>query len=181
MTSHFGGCDKDGGVYDSLGEPPLVAAIASSNIAWQCTTMLTPHQVRSHRRFERNFQGLLEAAEARRYGSSNQWMRFERLSVYLRISRRVLVPLTSRDEFYDNLVQCVDIANVSTEPRYQHKGMFTRLVNKLHELTDMPLYLENAHMEFATHLMEHYGWKMIRHNMGYSYDLVQYRPYRWPR
>ena len=138
--------------------------------------MLTPHQVRSHRRFARNFQSLLEIAEKRRMGSSNQWLAFERLSVYLRISRRVLVPLTSRDEFYEKLVRCVDIANVSTEERYQHKGMFTRLVGKLHELTDMPLYLENTQVEFAMHLMEHHGWKMFKNNMGYTYDLVRHRP-----
>lgn len=130
--------------------------------------MLTPWQERSHRRFSRQFLDLLEIASQRHHGV-NRWLSFERLSVYVRISQRVLEPATSR-----KIVRVIDIANVSTDESYQHKGMFTRLVNKIHALTDMPIFLENTHPEFAMHLLDHHGWKFIRSNMGVSYDLVHY-------
>jgi len=137
--------------------------------------MLTPWQLRSHRRFERNFHMLLDVAANQRNVTPNRWMSFERLSVYFRVSYRVLVPVKTVEEAMARRVRCIDIANVSTDERYQHQGMFTRLVDKVHASTDMPIYLENTQIEFANHLLANHGWKFHRDNGGYSYDLIHYR------
>ena len=136
--------------------------------------MLSHWQQRSHRRFIRQFQDLLELAEKSAYGV-NRWLTFERLSVYLRISRRVLEPATAPEDYQAKLTRVVDIANVSTEAQYQRQGMFTRLISTIHGLTDMPIYVENAHSEFANHLLQHHGWQLIKQSFGVSYDLL-HRP-----
>ena len=92
--------------------------------------------------------------------------------MYLRISQRVLEPATSREDYQAKLTRVVDIANVSTEEKYQGQGMFTRLVGTIHSLTDMPIYVENAHREFANHLLQHHGWQLVKESFGVSYDLV---------
>jgi GNAT superfamily N-acetyltransferase len=145
----------------------------------QAIPMLTHWQERSHRRFTRHFQEMLDLAAHRHY-AVNRWLTFERLSVYLRIGRHILDPREVHRLPIDGLTvsskQTVDIANVGTEEQYQGKGMFTRLVGKIHEMTDLPIYLENAQPEFASHLRQHHGWQLIKDNLGFSYDLVHYRP-----
>jgi len=118
---------------------------------------------------------LLDAAANPTNHILNRWLSFERLSVYIRISRRVLVPVQTLDEFHAKMIRTIDIANVSTDEQYQHQGMFTRLVAKLQTMTDMPLYLENTQIEFAQHLLDHHGWKFHKNNGGYNYDLIRYR------
>jgi len=92
------------------------------------------------------------------------WTKFEHATVFLRISRRVMdrSKFTSHDDFSKNLELCVDIANIAMMERFQRKGTFTRLVLTIHELTDLPIYLENAndHFNWVAHLVINHGWRM---------------------
>jgi hypothetical protein len=114
-------------------------------------------------KFREELAGYLTAVQA---GKANAawWTRFEHAEVFLRISRRVMdrQEFTAHEDFFKHMVYCVDIANINMAEKYQRKGTFTRLVLTIHELTEWPIFLENAndHFNWVAHLVINHGWRM---------------------
>lgn len=63
----------------------------------------------------------------------NTWIKYEKMSLYIRIGKRLIE---------GKLTPCVQLANMSLYPEYQHKGTFTRLLADILRLTDKPVYVE---------------------------------------
>ena len=108
--------------------------------------------------FIENLQAMLD-----RRWNANEWTKFEHLSVYLRVSERMLA---------HSRVRCVQIANVSTSEPYQRKGSFTRMVEVIKSITSLPIYVENVHnYEFRDTLLRH-GYVAARSLDGVVVDLI---------
>ena len=74
--------------------------------------------------------------EAAKQDHWNGWINCSPLQIYIRLTTRYLSGKVNRT---------LDIANISVDPRYQNKGIFNGLLNKLEEakLRDV-LYIENV-------------------------------------
>jgi len=83
--------------------------------------------------FQDDFRAMLARASRHTFGIDRAHMEFETASVYIRIGTRYVAGET---------VRTVQIASISVEDR--RKGTFTRLVQTIRELTDMPIYIENV-------------------------------------
>jgi hypothetical protein len=67
----------------------------------------------------------------------------------------------------------LDISTVATPIKDQRKGRFGELLVAIREVTDLPLYVENAFPEFAKALQgEKYGFTVVS-STGYSLCLFR--------
>ena len=86
----------------------------------------------------RTVQSVFESIqhEAVKQDHWNGWINYRPLQIYIRLTDRYLSGKAHRT---------LDIANISVDPRYQNKGIFSGLLDKLEEakLRDV-LYIENV-------------------------------------
>lgn len=96
-------------------------------------------------------------------GRGNQWLDYEKMAVYVRVGKRMI---------HGELKTCVQIANVAAPPKFQGKGIFTRLLQEIKETTDLPIYVEQIlNQRFFDALLRR-GFVPPRHYDGEIYDLV---------
>lgn len=97
-------------------------------------------------------------------GWGNEWSMHEEMLVYFRVGKKLID---------DQLTQCVQIANLGTEARFQGKGIFTRLLAEIEEITDLPIYIEHIlNREFFDALLRR-GFRPPNGETGKIWSLVR--------
>jgi len=96
----------------------------------------------------------------------NQWLMFEEMMVYVRVGKK----------FIDgDLDLCIQLANLSLDPKEQGKGTFTRLVSYIQETTKLPIYVEQIlNRRFFDALLKR-GFTPAKEYEGVIWDLVLIR------
>lgn len=120
-----------------------------------------------NKRFERDFVSLLLEAESHPFGQARRYLRYEKLSAYIRIGRRALPDRPP--------MSCVQLANLDI-PRDddQRDGTFTRMLAHIMSISDMPIYLENVLNTAFGDAMLRRGFTVIFSD-GVSRSMVLYR------
>lgn len=97
-------------------------------------------------------------------GRGNAWLRFEKMEVYIRVGKKII-----GGEF----TVCIQLANLNTPVRHQHKGTFDRLLIKIRTVTaDMPIYVEQILNRGFFEALLRRGFTPAREYDGIIWDLV---------
>lgn len=96
-------------------------------------------------------------------GRGNAWLRFEKMEVYIRVGKKIIG---------GELTTCIQLANLQTPVKHQHKGTFDRLLREIRTVTIMPVYVEQIlnRAFFEALLRRHFT--PAREYDGVIYDLV---------
>lgn len=96
-------------------------------------------------------------------GRGNAWLRFEKMEVYIRVGKKIIG---------GELTTCIQLANLQTPVKHQHKGTFDRLLREIRTVTIMPVYVEQIlnRAFFEALLQRHFT--PAREYDGVIYDLV---------
>lgn len=89
------------------------------------------------------------------------WVKEPKFSgLYVRYGRRVIrSPEDAELRAYDNVL---DISNVTVDPEFQRKGVFTRLIHQIREMyPDVGIYVENAQPDTLRLLLLRLGFKQV--------------------
>lgn len=95
-------------------------------------------------------------------GRANRWLRFEEMAVYVRVGPKWIDGA---------LVQCVQLASLSSPPRYQGRGTFTRLVELITSTTELTIYVEQVLNERFLEALLRRGFLPARAYDGRLYDV----------
>jgi hypothetical protein len=117
--------------------------------------------------FQSELKKFIEEADASVRGiKPSTWFKFGNTEVCLRVSKRRIYDGTE-------LTRLLDIATINTPLAYQRKQRFAQLLYVVREVTDMPLYIENAFPAFADALQGiKYGFSLVSTD-GYSSCLMR--------
>ena len=108
-------------------------------------------------------------------GRGNEWLGYEKMSVYLRVGKKMID---------GELRQCVQLASLVVSVPFQKKGTFTRLLEDLTQMTLLPIYVEQImNREFFASLLKR-GFRPPNNEEGEVWNLVlrtvgcRVRPYQ---
>lgn len=85
----------------------------------------------------------------------NGWMEYEKAHIYIRVGPRLI----ARPDPGSYLK--VTIAHIQTPETWTKNGIFTRMIQRVREITSWTLYLEGVREDFAQALLDHYGWERV--------------------
>jgi hypothetical protein len=120
------------------------------------------------KKFDRDFQILLNQAENSLMGQSRGELRYSHLFIYVRIGKRLI------DK---NYVSCVHLVRLSIYlEQHQRKKLFTKMLMRIMDFTEKPIYVENIlNKDFGDALLRR-GFILIREDpLGLSRDMVLMR------
>jgi hypothetical protein len=107
--------------------------------------------------FDTAFATLLYTSEHSRFGFAFGHCRLGPMEVYLRIGKRMVG---------DSYEEAVTLVSFVVPPVFQRQGLCNTIVARIRAATRLPLFLENASIEFARHMLAKGGWQMQRANMA---------------
>jgi len=115
--------------------------------------------------FDQQFCEILYRAIQSPRGMSRGFVMYENLRAYIRIGRKRMPD--------DSFPSCVQLANLNViHKKYQRSGNFSRMLHRMLELTDKPIYVETVrNPEFGDALLRH-GFIIVNELDGVIRDMV---------